>query len=183
MIFYIYNKDRVQSSKQNQILARCFWYLLTLWRHQVEQSVGCYLQQGEESHHYCLCQHLLDGTASIYRGCEGSQLKQLGSTFGKVRWSSLAWSSRNCVVYPHLSGVTLVLLSILYDFKMFTFKFDVFLVWYQDFLLCRISCSGMNETPKWIFASQHQYVVLSFNICDLRITWSSSHCVLLNLLV
>ena len=42
----------------------------------------------------------------------------LGQSFTK--WSSLAQSSQTCIVYLCLSGVTEVLMSILYQFKIFT---------------------------------------------------------------
>ena len=118
----------------------------------------------------------------MYRMWWGSQLEQHGSAVGRNRWSSLAPNSWNCVDYLCLSGVIQVLLSMYVSIQNFHFKF-VFLICYQEFLLCTISCSVVTETPMWIFVSWHQCVVSSFNMCDQNITWSSPHCILLNLLV
>ena len=117
--------------------------------------------------------HLLDGTTSGCTGCERGH-----------GWNNLAVQLELCCLSaPLRCYISTIVILILYEFQMFTFQFDVFLIWYQVFLLCRISCSIVTETPVWIFVSHHQCLVSSFNMCDQNVTWSPSHCVLLNLLV
>ena len=67
--------------------------------------------------------NLLDGTISGCIAYRGSLLEQLGSTVGRVGWSSLAQISWNCVLYLYISGgVNVVLLSISYQFKCLLFN-------------------------------------------------------------